>query len=138
MRVLAATLAVLLLVAICSPAEADHRVSRNAAFSVNGRFSFPRREPHPHCLDPHGHGQGWEQMAITSAGTKPEMEVFQGMCLEDTARVMANPLGATGRVSAAVWGLTGPMSLPSQKTPYPAASGTFHALFHSERSALPM
>ncbi|NXO66399.1 CCL5 protein, partial [Phainopepla nitens] len=36
MRVLAATLAVLLLVAICSRAEADPRVSRNAAPSLNG------------------------------------------------------------------------------------------------------
>ncbi|XP_056345782.1 C-C motif chemokine 3-like [Oenanthe melanoleuca] len=33
MRVLAASLAVLLLVAICSQAEDDHRVSRNAALS---------------------------------------------------------------------------------------------------------
>ncbi|XP_032916888.1 C-C motif chemokine 3-like [Catharus ustulatus] len=35
MRVLAATLAVLLLLAICSLAEADHRVSRNAALLEN-------------------------------------------------------------------------------------------------------
>ncbi|XP_014750669.1 PREDICTED: C-C motif chemokine 3-like 1 [Sturnus vulgaris] len=35
MRILAASLAVLLLVAICSLAEADHRVSRNAARSKN-------------------------------------------------------------------------------------------------------
>ncbi|KAM7053121.1 C-C motif chemokine 3-like 1 [Acridotheres tristis] len=35
MRILAASLAVLLLVAICSLAEADRRVSRNAAHSKN-------------------------------------------------------------------------------------------------------
>ncbi|NXU06675.1 CCL3 protein, partial [Buphagus erythrorhynchus] len=35
MRVLAASLAVLLLVAICSLAQADRRVSRNAALSRN-------------------------------------------------------------------------------------------------------
>ncbi|NWS92967.1 CCL4 protein, partial [Toxostoma redivivum] len=45
MRVLAASLAVLLLVAICSLAEADRRVSRNAALSKNNE-----RDPTSCCF----------------------------------------------------------------------------------------
>uniref|UniRef100_A0A8C3DN30 Uncharacterized protein n=1 Tax=Corvus moneduloides TaxID=1196302 RepID=A0A8C3DN30_CORMO len=45
MRVLAVTLAVLLLVAICYLAEADLRISRRAATSqMQGRFLFPGRD----------------------------------------------------------------------------------------------
>lgn len=63
---------------------------------------------------------------------------FQGVSPEDTAQVMANSQGATGRASAAVWGLTGPISLPSQKpSPSCAASATFHVAFHPAGSTLP-
>lgn len=48
MRVPAAALAVLLLVAICSLAQADLSVSRSAGHPKDGRLSFPRREPQPH------------------------------------------------------------------------------------------
>lgn len=73
MKVPAAALAALLLVAICSPAEAYLGDSGVAASSQKpGLWSLPGREPCSHWWDPHVYGEGWEQVVITGAGTQPQ------------------------------------------------------------------
>lgn len=60
-------------------------------------------------------GSGWSSPVL---GLSLRDRGFQGVSPGDTVQVMANPLGAPGRASAAVWGLTGAVFLPHSHCPH--------------------